>query len=308
MKRKEKILILLFYLQPIHILNKNIMVKLFFLYYIYLIYQLLAEVCMRKFLIIVFIIYSMLNFGCSKNNTVLIQDAEKAFNNKDYNSAVNYYKKACLNDSYYACLKTASIYSSADYGMTDNLKADEFLKKSFISADKLCNNNDAKACRFLMQSYESGRGVEIDYNKANQTGEKACQLKDAYSCYYMAKIYADKVDLYTSFAEKSCSLDFPQGCLMLANSYLTGFNENFTKINIDINKGIENLEKACSISKEMCLNLGDLYLSGQDVPQNYELAEKYYTIAVNYYEPLCSKENNKMACRQINIIKNKLSD
>lgn len=262
---------------------------------------------MKKFLIILFIIYSSLFYGCSKNNTVLIQDAENAFNNKDYSSAVKYYEKACLKDSYYACLKTADIYSSDLYGFYNKTKADDFLKKSFISANKLCNNNDAKACRFLMQSYESGRGVAIDYNKANETGEKACQLNDAFSCYYMAKVYADKVDLYTSFAEKSCSLDFPQGCLMLANSLLTGFNENFTKINVDVNKGITNLEKACSISKEICSNLGDLYLSGQDIPQNYELASKYYSMALNYYEPLCKKDN-KMACLQINIIKTKFTD
>lgn len=262
---------------------------------------------MKKILIVFLIIYSTLFYGCSKNNTALIQNAENAFNNKDYSAALNYYKKACLNNSYYACLKTADIYSSDLYGFNDLNMADDFLKKSFLSAQNLCNNNDAKACRFLMKSYESGRGVDIDYSKANQTGEKACQLNDSYSCYYMAKVYADNIDLFTSLAEKSCSLGLSQGCLMLANSYLTGFNENFTKINIDIDKGITNLEKACSISQDICSNLGDLYLSGQDIPQNYETASKYYSMALNYYEPLCKKDN-KMACMQIDIIKNKFYD
>ena len=60
------------------------------------------------------------------------------------------------------------------------------------------------------------------------------------------------------------------------------------------------------MNNEICANLADIYISGDDVEQDYNTAADYYETALKYYETLCTEKNKESAaCRTIDIIKSK---
>ena len=124
----------------------------------------------------------------------------------------------------------------------------------------------------------------------------------------MARINADNISDFIYFTDKACKLNLASACLTLGNTYLTGFNESMAEIEKDIEKGISYISKACEMNNEICANLADIYISGDDLSQNYEMAVKYYETALSYYSSLCPEKNDdNIACKKINIIKSKYS-
>ena len=87
-----------------------------------------------------------------------------------------------------------------------------------------------------------------------------------------------------------------------------GFNENMAVVPKNIDTGLDYINKACVINNQYCANLADIYISGEDVFQNYNQAVKYYETAISYYKNLCGTyDENNNACRNIDIIKAKFS-
>ena len=202
----------------------------------------------------------------------------------------------------------ADIYKKGAVVNIDNTKSLNYYKKSFLLADDYCRQNIKDACKTLSYLYENGLGVNIDLAKADNASSKACDLGDAASCYYQARINADNIDEFILYADKACQNNMAYACLVLGNTYLTGFNESMAEIEKDIEKGISYINKACEINSEYCSNLADIYISGDDLSQNYEMAVKYYETALSYYSSLCPEKNDdNIACKKINIIKSKYS-
>ena len=174
--------------------------------------------------------------------------------------------------------------------------------------EKSCELGSALACSSLAYLYEKGIGVEKDLNKSDELNIKACDLGSANSCYYMARLKSDNITEFLSYMDKSCSLDFSAGCITLGNVYLNGFNENMVTLEKDKEKGLSYISKACELDNQYCANLADIYISGYDVPQNYEEAVKYYEQSINYFQDKCKEyDEENIACINIKILKAKYS-
>lgn len=260
---------------------------------------------MNKYFLIIILLFISL-FGCSKTHDEYLSEASNFYKNKEYNKALSLYEKACEKGSLKGCMFLATDYKKGIMVNIDNKKAEDYYKKSFILAEKYCQNNIKDACSTLSFLYENGKGVNIDLEKADNAATKACDLGDAVSCYRLARINADNITYFINYTDKACKNNLAYACLVLGNTYLTGFNENMAIIEKDIEKGILLINKACEINNEMCSNLANIYISGDDLEQDYKKAITYYETALKYYENLCTENNNdSIACRNINIIKSK---
>ncbi len=239
-------------------------------------------------------------FGCSKSHEEYFIEANSYYNNEEFDKANKLYIKACEKGSLKSCMKLANIYKD------DSSKSDNFYKKSYILADKDCNSNDKYACKILGFLYKHGLGIDLDYNKADVFVMKACDLGDSISCYNTAKSKYDNITSYVNYMDKACQLDFDNACLIIGNVYLTGFNENMQIIEKNMEKGLNYILKSCQLNSALCVNLADIYISGENISQNYKEAIKYYNMALGYYEQKCKENNDEYnACKSIKNIKSK---
>lgn len=262
---------------------------------------------MKKYTAVLLLLLTAL-FGCSKTHEEYLSSAENYYKNKEYDKALQMYEKACKKGSYKGCLFLAKAYKSGEIVKQDIKISENYYKTAFNLTNSCCQENNKDACKMLGYLYEKGLGTEKDLIKADNASIKACQLGDNVSCYYMARINADNISDFIYFTDKACKLNLASACLTLGNTYLTGFNESMAEIKQDIEKGISYINKACEINSEYCSNLADIYISGDDLSQNYEMAVKYYETALSYYSSLCPEINDdNIACKKINIIKSKYS-
>lgn len=262
----------------------------------------------RILIILLFIGISAL-FGCSKTHDEYLNNAKKYMKEKNYNKALINYEKACNKGSFKGCYDLGNIYSKGKIVEKNLEKAEIFYKNAAEYSEKYCKtNSNSEACIMAAKLYEAGSGVTKDLNIADSFYTKACDLNNAAACFYLARINADNIKSFISYADKACQNNMAYACLQLGNTYLTGFNESMAVIQKDIEKGISYIKKACEINNEICANLADIYISGDDVAQNYETAAAFYETALKYYEKLCDEKNNDSpACRSIAVIKSKYS-
>lgn len=262
---------------------------------------------MKKKSLLLILLFIVL-FGCSKTSEEYLLEAAACYKNKEYEKAIPLYNKACEKGSIKGCMFLANVYKKGEVVQADNNISLSYYKKSFTLADTLCQQNSKDACKTLSYLYENGLGTNIDLIKADNASSKACDLGDAASCYYQARINADNITSFILYTEKACQYSMAYACLVLGNTYLTGFNESMAVIEKDTEKGIGYINKACEINKEICANLADIYISGDDLEQDYNKAVTYYETALKYYETLCTEKNDdNPACRSIDIIKSKYS-
>lgn len=262
---------------------------------------------MKKIILLTTLLISLL-FGCSKTGEEYFSEAANLYKNKKYDEAILLYKKACEKENLKGCMFLAEIYKKGKVVPADNNTADSYYKKSFILADKYCINNNQNACKTLSFLYENGFGVDKDLDKADNAALKACNLGDGTACFYLARVNADNITEFIDLSDKACQNNMAYACLVLGNTYITGFNESMAVMQKDIEKGISYIKKACEINNEICANLADIYISGDDIAQDYETAVTFYETALKYYETLCDEKNNDSpACRSIDIIKSKYS-
>lgn len=246
-------------------------------------------------------------FGCSKTADNYLEEARHSHKAKEYEKAVTLYEKACNKGSFQGCNALAKLYSTENEAVKkDEKKADKFYKETAKYAEIQCKNSNKDACSILAYLYEKGFGVDINLEISDKYHIQACSFGSYGSCYYTAKLKADNMDDFIKYMDKACSYDFADACIALGNTYLTGFNENMVKLNKNIDKGLSYINKACQLNNQYCANLADIYISGDDLDQNYTEALKYYNTALKYYESLCTTyDEENTACRNINIIKSK---
>lgn len=263
---------------------------------------------MNNKLIILSLFISMLAlFGCSKTHDEYLNTAKEYMKEKKYNEAVINYEKACKKGSFKGCYALGNIYNKGEIVEKNNQKANIYYKSALdYSADYCSNKSNSEACILSAKIYESGLGVEKDLKISDNFHIKACDLGAFGSCYYIARIKADNMDDFLKYMDMACSYDFADSCLILGNTYLTGFNENMALLEKDVEKGLSYINKACKLNNQFCSNLADIYISGDDLDQNYTEALKYYNTALKYYENLCTTyDEDNIACKNINIIKSK---
>ena len=155
----------------------------------------------NKYFIIIIVITAL--FGCSKTHDEYLSEAAAFYENKKYDKALYMYDKACEKGNLKGCMFLADVYKKGTAANVDNNKSLNYYKKSFLLADIYCQQNSKDACKTLSFLYENGLGVEKDLNRADSASEKSCNLGDAASCYYLARINADNITEFLSYTDKA---------------------------------------------------------------------------------------------------------
>lgn len=262
---------------------------------------------MKKNLLLITLLIAAL-FGCSKTGEEYLSEGAALYKNKEYDKALQVYNKACEKGNLKSCMFLADVYKKGAVVTADDNTSLNYYKKSFLLADNYCKQNIKDACKTLSYLYENGLGTDIDLAKADNASSKACDLDDAASCYYQARVNADNMTAFILYTDKACQNNMAYACLVIGNTYLTGFNESMAEIEKNIEKGILYINKACEMDNEICASLADIYISGDDLEQDYNTAVIYYETALKHYETLCTEKNDdNPACRSIDIIKSKYS-
>ena len=278
------------------------------------------------------ILLSLFIISCSTNTESLYEKGLIALKNKDNEKALKFFHRACKYENFKSCNKIADIYKKGQIVIIDYTKVDEYYTDSYNFSLKQCNSKSIEACRNLSYLYEFGLGVDIDYAKSDEYTLKTCNIGDGYSCHKMGKINNKDIKEYIRFTDMACSLKYPAGCSDLGNMYINGYNNANINVNKKIDLALKYFDAACNLSDPTCALLGDIYIAGQDIPQNYELANKYYNISEKYYKEQCKDMNDKdmidkntnnknlkykniddkvrnhMACLSLDIIRNKTID
>lgn len=137
--------------------------------------------------------------------------------------------------------------------------------------DKLCKQNDAKACFSIGSWYYQGDGVEQNLQKAKEYYKKACDKNFASGCGMLGSFYEKNKNLKQAqiYYEKGCALNEAMICDLLGNLL------NFEKK--DYVKAKTIYQKACNLNSGFsCGALADFYLVGRGVKKDDSNALFYY--------------------------------
>jgi len=224
------------------------------------------------------------------------------------------YTKACDDDNINGCSNLGWMYYKGDGVVEDKIKALELHIKS-------CELGSLGDCANVGTRYLGGHGVESDYNNAVKFLKKACDGGVVRSCTTLGEIYNAKffvVDKNTTKAlallTKACDGNDSNGCVSLGELYEKGdgVDKNISKAlaiyqkscalkNVQGCANYNKYEKEQKLKKECdggndsaCLNLGDMYRNGDNVPQSYQKAFELYQKACNVGE--------NMGCAAIGIL------
>ncbi len=223
---------------------------------------------MRKTLFFLFIIF---NISFSAN----INDAIKAFNNKEYKKSFKIFQKLKTPKAYY--------YLGKQYYYGYGVKKD--IKKSLEYLKKGCKLNEPKACNGLGWIYQHNKKYK-NIPLAVKYFKKACnELKYGTSCNYLGVIYHRQKDYKNAvkYYKFACDLNDSWGCSDLGWHY-----EHGKGVGKDLDLAKEYFQKACNLKKKFCVNLGYFY---EKQKNDYKKAFKYYKIACD--------NNGSMGCNNL---------
>lgn len=136
-----------------------------------------------------------------------------------------------------------------------------------------CEAGSAEACRNLGICYDRGDGVAVDDSMSAAYYEKACTLKDGFSCMYASMAYSEGrgVTQDVAHAQKlrdtGCAL-YPEGvlCEEVADEMAQKDAENLFN---------DNLKECENKNGSACNEVSLQYRAGDGVDINYEMSIKY---------------------------------
>lgn len=139
------------------------------------------------------------------------------FENHNLEKSKSFYDKSCNLDDALGCFKVAELYY---YTPRPNYTLSlEYSRKS-------CHLNNADGCFLLARSYELGKGVQPDPNRAKQYYKVSCSLNNIQGCGNLSALYfnssnGNKPDLENAklYAEKACDSNNGVGCSVLGLMY-----------------------------------------------------------------------------------------
>lgn len=143
-------------------------------------------------------------------------DAYTAYNNEDYEKAIELYKKACEAKNAQACSILGGLYSD---GKKDYIRDRVFLEKSEYKAlsyyEKACEYGEYHSCYEASNLYAVAAyipTIKEDDEKVGIYAQKACNGNIAKACIDGAKHYSlnkiEKIKMY----KKACELGLEEGC------------------------------------------------------------------------------------------------
>lgn len=219
--------------------------------------------------------------GCTDNKTPSLSEKEQACNSNDV--------KHCSDVAY-------------DYYMNK-----KNYKKAVNYAKVGCDNNQAKGCKILGLSYNSGNGVKKNVLKAKDLYEKACKVGDgAVGCPLLALGYSlgengvkKNYQKASHFFKIACNKgEVPSSCKFLAINYKygKGVKKDDGLAIFYYRKSLKLYEKNCKSGDiDACYSLGVIYHSGDSFShENDKRALEYLNIG-------CEK-NESLSCIRMGLI------
>lgn len=138
-------------------------------------------------------------------------------------------------------------------------------------------------CFELGELYYSGDGVPLDYPRAAEFYQQACDGEVALGCYRLGIMYyvGEGVPLDRARAarlyQQACAGDYGQGCYNLGILYDIGFG-----VRQNSARAAELYRQACNSGDALgCYSLGVSYANGSGVSRDYSRATEYYHRACN---------------------------
>lgn len=171
-------------------------------------------------------------------------------------------ESACDTGYAEACRKTADIYSheggSIDINHIDIFRDDAAALELRMRA---CDLGDYWSCLKIGHEYYSGRGI----GRSRMTPDQV-------------EMYADRRGKIQAFFRDRCDREDGLSCYNLAKTHGHFGHAHLKPFGIepDLEKALTLLERGCKLeSWDACLFAGELYLEGEDVPQDIAVADTY---------------------------------
>ncbi|MEM9376382.1 MAG: tetratricopeptide repeat protein [Pseudomonadota bacterium] len=234
----------------------------------------------------------------------IVANADAAYDNKDYRTAMYYYDIACEANHGRACMRAGDLLSSYAFNDTENVFKPDFLYYVYACLNKQeaacsrgaqhvsnlntnCRTVDhpAKddACFMLGMGYLAGGfGLSKDTDLAVKMFERLCDRDYAVGCFQIGLFFGKGVDgspdglRAEQGLKKACDLNFAIACTSLGVLYNDGLvngkgtREAFSAWDLGCKKGDPNI----------CLDMGNHLAKSPQV-------ERYGARAVFYYETGC---------------------
>ena len=145
-------------------------------------------------------------------------------------------------------------------------------------SDKDPENRDPAFCFSQALCYEQGKGVPLDYAKADSLYKEACDRGYDDACHNLALLYSKglgvaqdrqrAVELY----RRACDRDVLASCFNLGIAYEQGLG-----VESNITQAIHYFKKVCDVGEgDGCYNLALIYGHGDGVDQNLTAAKHLF--------------------------------
>jgi TPR repeat protein len=204
-----------------------------------------------------------------------------AYQDKNYEQAIPYAKKACDLRNYKGCGALGHMYEMGE-GLEQNYS------EASVYYEKACKNGLYESCERAARLYSEGLGVPKNLIKAQTLLESSCTgySGNANKCYEFGTSYLNGGDTLKArnFFERACDMRHWQGCSYAAALYLEQTPKDYFKIS-------SFYDKACKANdKTSCYNLGVLYAEKRNPIANPQEAKAFFDKACTYSsEELCYK-------------------
>jgi serine/threonine protein kinase/TPR repeat protein len=196
--------------------------------------------------------------------------------------AIPFYRFACARGDSNACYNAGDDYESTPAGKPANVIAIVYLSKA-------CDMGNAKGCSSLGEDYYYGSCVTKDYSRAEALYSKACEMGDAKGCeglndlgfdYELGSRVGQDISRAEALYSKTCEKGNNEGC-----KGLVGIGLNYeigSYVKKDPLHAALLYSKACDAGiADGCGDLGNLYLDGNGLKQDFHSAMAFISKACN---------------------------
>lgn len=180
-----------------------------------------------------------------------------------------------------------------NFGFSQN-EVDEFFKKAFAWYEERAEQGDAEmqyeyGCRHLSAAPNADREIGLYWLK------KAAEQNNKYACDRLGKELLDNCQVNSTqqgihWLERAAELGNVFSCKSLGALYLRGYAEHYspnnrnprtTLIDPDVDIAVKWYELAISLAPWEAYELGQLYLVGEHLPQDFAAAERWLLHSAN---------------------------
>ena len=187
-----------------------------------------------------------------------------------------------LNRDYLKAVQSSEFQLAFQQAMKQLLLEDNFTQ-AFTSIERLAQQGHTKAMQKLGVLYQQGLGVAVDYDKARYWYQKAIDAGEKIALRNMGYLHERGLGVAQDFARAADLYNqaIQQGSAQ-AKANLGWLYEQGAGVHRDLEKALELYQS--SVAQEPSgyaySRLGSMYIKGEVVPINYELAQDYFSKGV----------------------------